>query len=98
MIYGTCVDISIELEGETYYIPAIIVDIKAHTYPSGVIQTYVNYAGEEERSGNAQNGNIVEWYVEQFENADTKEGNKSSGLAQFNNNASIIIYQEEVLQ
>lgn len=96
MIYGNCVDISIELEGETYYIPAIIVDVKAHTANDGIFQTGYDFKGNYENTGNE--GNIVEWYVEQYENSSTQEGNKSSGLNQFNSNASIIIYPEEVLR
>ena len=94
MIYGTCVDISIELEGNTYYIPAIIVDVKANTANGGegIFQTGYNYKGEYENTG--ATGTIVEWYVVQ----ETEAGNKAEGLKQFNRNASIIIYQEEVLR
>ena len=35
----------ISLAGDIYYIPAIIVDVKAHTYPAGTIQTYVDFLG-----------------------------------------------------
>lgn len=94
MIYGTCVDIAIELEGERYYIPAIIVDVKAHTAEGGygIFQTGYDFAGNYEDTGKI--GPIVEWYVVK----ETEEGNKSSGLGQFNSNSSIIIYQEEVLR
>lgn len=40
MAYGTAVDVAIQMDdGNTYYIPAIITDIKAHTYPTGILQT-----------------------------------------------------------
>lgn len=94
MIYGTCVDISIVLEGNTYYIPALIVDVKANTANGGegIFQTGYDFEGNYVDTGAV--GPIVEWYVVQ----ETEAGNKAEGLKQFNRNASIIIYQEEVLR
>lgn len=89
MIYGTCVDITIELEGKEYYIPAVIVDCKGHTYPGGYVQTGKSFSGEQ--AGGTQ-GNIVEWYVRQGEDGK----NKSTGLNQFSGNGGIIIYRDEV--
>ena len=92
MAYGTCVDIVIQLEGKTYYIPAIIVDVKAHSAPTGIFQTGDPFVGGSENTGKA--GPIVEWYV-----IKTQDGkNKSTGLSNFNSNASIIIYRDEVLE
>lgn len=93
MAYGTCVDISIVLDSVTYYIPAIIVDVKAHSAPIGMIQTGESFAGEKVDTG--KSGLIVEWYVI---NEDAKGNKKSKGLNRFNRNGSIIIYREEVLE
>ncbi len=95
MAYGTCVDISIQLNGEKYYIPAVIVDVKAHTASNGYCQTYKTFTGEVEKPQGAENGNIVEWYVKQF---DSNENNKSAGLKNFNETAEIIIYRDEVME
>lgn len=106
MAYGTCVDISIEMDGRVYYIPAIIVDVKAHTYSTGIIQSGESYEKKEkgdnnEDGNNKKDGNddekgdhsVVEWYTKQY-----KDGqNKSDGLNRFNRNSSIIIYRDEVL-
>lgn len=109
MAYGTCVDISIEMDGRVYYIPAIIVDVKAHTFPTGIIQSDESYEEEEEDENGNNNENednneeentsklrdrsIVEWYTKQ-----DKDGpNKSDGLNRFNRKSSIIIYRDEVL-
>lgn len=92
LAYGTCVDISIELDEVTYYIPAIIVDVKNHTAPTGIFQTGVPLNG----TGivdTGKSGPIVEWYV--IKEVDGK--NKSAGLKRFNRNASVIIYRQEVL-
>lgn len=109
MAYGTCVDISIEMDGRVYYIPAIIVDVKAHTFPTGIIQSDESFEEEEEDENGNNNENednneeentsklrdrsIVEWYTKQ-----DKDGpNKSDGLNRFNRKSSIIIYRDEVL-
>jgi len=92
MAYGTCVDVAIQLGGNTYYIPAIIVDVKAHTAPTGVFQTDQNFAG----SGSYNyDGNIVEWYTKQYT---SNNDNKSLGLNQFSSTGSIAIYRNEVLK
>ena len=93
MAYGTCVDISVVLDSVTYYIPAIIVDVKAHSAPIGMIQTGESFAGEKVDTG--KSGLIVEWYVI---NEDAKGNKKSKGLNRFNRNGSIIIYREELLE
>ena len=92
MAYGTCADISIVLDSVTYYIPAIIVDVKANSAPTGIIQTGWAFNGKYEDTGTA--GPIIEWYVIQKD----QYGNKSSGLDRFSINGSIIIYREEVLE
>ncbi len=89
MIYGTCVDITIEFEGKEYYIPAVVVDCKAHTAPAGYVQTGESFSGEQ---AGGDKGNIVEWYV--FQGKDGQ--NKSTGLNQFTNDGGIIIYRDEV--
>ena len=91
MAYGTCVDVAIQLGGNTYYIPAIIVDVKSHTAPTGIFQTYQDFAGG---GTYIYKGNIVEWYTMQTSNGN----NKSSGLQQFNSTGSIAIYRNEVLR
>lgn len=91
MIYGTFVDVVVKLEGNTYYIPAIIVDTKAHSAPYGTFQTGVTFTGE---NAGGQVGPIVEWYVSQSRN--TPE-NKSMGLNDFND-GSIIIYRDQRLE
>ena len=93
MVYGTCADITIVLNGERYYIPAIIIDTKGNSYPSGEIQTGWTFAGKYEETGTQ--GAIVEWYTPQY---DDKKNNKSDGLNHFNRNGSIIIYREERLE
>ena len=92
MSYGTCADISIVLDSVTYYIPAIFVDGKAYSAPTGIIQTGWAFDGKYEDTGTA--GPIIEWYVIQK----NENGNKSAGLDSFSTNGSIIIYREEVLE
>ena len=103
MRYGTCADITICIDNITYYIPAVIVDVKAHTNGSGgYFQTYQEYremSNEErqiemERYGELPKGNIVEWYVEQ---KDENGNNKSSGLRKFDTDGGIIIYDGETM-
>lgn len=106
MLYGTCADITICIDNITYYTPAVIVDVKAHTTHTngsgGYFQTYQEYremSNEErqiemERYGELPKGNIVEWYVEQ---KDDNRNNKSSGLRQFDTDGGIIIYDRETM-
>ncbi len=54
----SCVDVTIEFEEKTYYIPATIVDVKAHTAPAGYVQTGESFSGEQ---AGGDKGNIVEW-------------------------------------
>ncbi|MDD6626882.1 MAG: hypothetical protein PUF03_01365 [Lachnospiraceae bacterium] len=91
MAYGTCVDVTIELEGKTYYIPAIITDVKAHTAYEGYCQTNKTFTGEID---GVSEGNIVEWYVIQKEN----NQNKSEGLDSYSENGGLIIYRDEVMK
>lgn len=91
MAYGTCIDISIDLGGETYYIPAIIVDTKGHSAPDGIFQTGETFGGEVVNTG--KTGPIVEWYIEKGED----DKNKSKGLDQFTDTGSLIFYRSEVL-
>ncbi|MDE6742350.1 MAG: hypothetical protein K2J95_00545, partial [Lachnospiraceae bacterium] len=98
MSYGTCVDVVIIEDSVPYFIPAIIVDVKEHTYPSGLVQTYENFNHEVDNPNNAQSGNIVEWYHFQYENNDVNNNNRSNALRSYNKDASILIYREEVLQ
>ena len=93
LAYGTCVDISIELDENIYYIPAIIVDVKNHTSPTGIFQTGVPLQGSDKKVA-GDTGNIVEWYVIRVVNGK----NKSAGLNRFNRKSSIIIYWQEVLK
>jgi len=93
MAYGTCVDISINLDGSIYYIPAIIVDTKAHSAPTGIFQTGVPFSDKSVSQDTGAEGPIVEWYV--IEGKEDKD--KTTGLNRFNRNSSIIIYREEVL-
>lgn len=93
MAYGTCVDISIQIEGRNYYIPAIIVDVKAHSAPDGIYQTNVSCEDLSVDDTGGEGRAIVEWYVVQKDG-----GNKSSGLLQFDYGSSVIIYRDEVLE
>jgi|GEM_PF-2454039 len=93
MAYGTCVDIAIQIDNSRYYIPAIIVDTKGHSSPTGIFQTGIPF-GDGNKENTGKSGSIVEWYTPQI----TSDGNKSTGLNQFNKNGSIIIYREEVLE
>ena len=94
MAYGTCVDVTIVLNGDRYYIPAIIIDTKAHSYPSGEIQTgdLIDPSRKDEYTG--KTGAIVEWYTIQG----TGEKNKSDGLKEFDRMGSIIIYRDERME
>lgn len=93
MAYGTCVDISIQLNNQTYYIPAIIVDVKGHSAPTGIFQTGNAFnGGKNEYTG--VTGPIVEWYT--YQHQDGK--NKSEGLNDFSQNAQLIFYRDEVLE
>lgn len=91
MAYGTCVDVTIVLNGDRYYIPAIIIDTKAHSYPSGEIQTDDLIDPSRKDGNTGKTGPIVEWYVIQGEG----EKNKSAGLKEFDRMGSIIIYRDE---
>ncbi len=93
MIYGACADITIDLNEKTYYIPAIIIDTKGHSAPTGIIQTGKSFTENYEETGIP--GSIVEWYTGQF---DEKGNNKAEGLDNFSRNGSIIIYREEILE
>lgn len=93
MAYGTCVDISIQIGGRTYYIPAIIVDVKAHSAPDGIYQTNVSCEDLSVDDTGGKGRAIVEWYVIQDDGND-----KTTGLAQFNHGSSVIIYRDEVLE
>jgi len=110
MAYGTCVDIEIIIDGEKYYIPAIIGDVKAHTYPTGVFQTYISvetgerytkntylnkFSYEELQTSDKVDHNVVEWYAEQ---EDENGNNRSASLQPYNKTSTIIIYREEVLE
>lgn len=96
MAYGTCVDISIQLDNQTYYIPAIIVDTKGHSAPTGIFQTGVAFNnGNDEYTG--KQGPIVEWYTVQKHDGDDNK-NISEGLNNFNRNVQLMIYREEVLK
>ena len=110
MAYGTCVDISIEMDGRVYYIPAIIVDVKAHTYSTGIIQSGKSYEEKEQENNNENEDNDEDGDNNKNKNEDGdrsivewytkqyKDGqNKSDGLNRFNRNSSIIIYRDEVL-
>ena len=46
MRYGTSVDVVLERDGTNYYIHAVVGDCKAHTYPSGIIQTGYKVIGD----------------------------------------------------
>ncbi len=98
MSYGTCLDVVIIEDNVPYFIPAIIVDVKEHTYPSGLVQTYENFNREVDNPNNAQSGNIVEWYHFQYENNNVNNNNTSDALRSYNKDASILIYRGEVLQ
>lgn len=39
MRYGTKLDVVLEKDGRLAYLPCVVVDCKAHTYPTGVVQT-----------------------------------------------------------
>lgn len=56
MAYGTGVDITIDLNGETYYIPAIIVDVKEHSAYTGEIQTGIPFFREDEAEDTGKSG------------------------------------------
>lgn len=94
MAYGTCVDVTIVLNGERYYIPAIIIDTKAHSHPSGEIQTGDLIDPSKSHENTGKTGAIVEWYTIQG----TDEKNKSDGLKKFDRTGSIIIYRDERME
>lgn len=93
MEYGTCVDISVELDGKRYYIPAIITDVKHATAPTGIFQSGIDLDANNIVTKVA-GGSMVEWYVVQKD----EKGNKSSGLIGFDYGTSIIFYREDVLK
>ncbi len=92
MAYGTPVDVEIDLNGTKYYIPAIITDVKKHTGPTGIFQSGVSVL-EPNPPLITKVENAVEWYTYQYEGSN----NKSEGLSQFNQNGSVIIYRNEIL-
>lgn len=94
MAYGTCVDIEIELNGDIYYIPAIIVDVKAHSAPTGIFQTGIPFEKDQGEYDTGKTGPIVEWYVKQNSGERT---DKTVGLKKFNTCTTIIIYRQEIL-
>ncbi len=68
MRYGTCIDISLDINDKTYYIPAVIVDVKNHTWPTGICQTGIPINQEEGKKTDynviiQDAGNVIEWYA-----------------------------------
>lgn len=63
MFYGTKLDIVVldEKTNTTYYIPAVVADCKAHTYPDGVYQTNMTFPNGEVGSGSNADGSTVEF-------------------------------------
>ena len=63
--YGTDVDAIIEdNNGNVYYIPCTLGDVKVHTYPNGIYQTgeaYPNALGNPEDAPDHANGSMVEF-------------------------------------
>ncbi|MCM1251962.1 MAG: hypothetical protein NC321_04010 [Clostridium sp.] len=109
MIYGTCVDVTIELEGQTYYIPAVIVDTKGDTAPYGYVQTGIPFTTPgNEKSGvrdikkdisekaEKENYSATPNIVEWYVIQIENGNNKAEGLFAFNENGGIIIYRDEI--
>lgn len=63
MNYGTKIDIVVldETTQKEYYIPAVVADVKAHTYPDGLYQTNKTYPNGTSGSGNNADGSTVEF-------------------------------------
>jgi len=61
MKYGKTLDVVVmDKNKNEYYIPCIVGDIKAHTYPNGIYQTGYGYPGEEDYPMN-NDGSIIEF-------------------------------------
>lgn len=50
-----------ETTQKEYYIPAVVADVKAHTYPDGLYQTNETYPNGISGSGNNADGSTVEF-------------------------------------
>lgn len=63
MNYGTKIDIVVldENTQQQYYIPAVVADVKAHTYPDGNYQTNLTFPYGEAGSGDNADGSTVEF-------------------------------------
>lgn len=88
MGYGRLCDIKVSYNGNTYYIPCVVVDVKAHTATNGYIQTGVSIADGSTVSS-ATSAVMVEWYGVSGKTNTGK--NRSSGLKYFTD-VEIIMY------
>ena len=61
MNYGTKIDIVVERDNVLYYIPAVVGEAKAHTYPNGIYQTGVKFPGGSDFHPNNVDGSSVEF-------------------------------------
>lgn len=57
MRYGTPVDVVLERDGVRYYVPVVVVDCVAHTYPTGMIYTGYRPEGGGDLTFTDRNGN-----------------------------------------
>lgn len=93
MRYGTCIDIKCTVNGDVYYIPCIIVDIKNHSAENGFIQTGYSITDGSYVAG-ATDSVMIEWYgVSRVRNY---SGNVSAGLKYFED-IKVIIYNDNKL-
>lgn len=62
MNYGTKIDVVIcDTEGIQYYIPCVVGDCKAHTYPNGIYQTGNAFPNGEDSHPENNDGSVIEF-------------------------------------
>lgn len=93
MNYGTKIDIVVKDEqGNIYYIPAVVGDAKAHSYPDGLYQTGIPFkAGENSYPEGA--GNTVEFIGYDID-AQDESGRSTINITNDYELVEIIVYDE----
>lgn len=98
MNYGTKLDIVVEdKEGKKYYIPAVVGDAKAHSYPDGEYQTGEPFDEKDEKCPETA-GNTVEFLGHNITKRVYEDGKKKSSINVTNNYKliEILVYDGEV--
>lgn len=98
MNYGTKLDIVVEdKEGRRYYIPAVVGDVKGHSFPDGKYQTGIPFDEKEEECPETA-GNTVEFLGYDITKKVYEDGKEKSSINVTNNYKliEILVYDGEV--